>query len=336
MNGKNNKDAPLADLKLSPSYSLTCLLNNFPYEINYNGDILWFAPNDGKVIGDSAERYHHEFTKLHNNHYMALGNVMAPPFLPANSTTPNIMFGTLMEYDEHGKVIWSWKSAPYFQHNDFKDFIPSNLPPNSIKGALDPHENAFYFNEKTKFIYLSCKNISRIVKVQYPSGIVVNAYGERFKPKTKSNDDYYYSHQHNPIINSDGNLMVFNNGTHGFKPGTPTLIMFKEGNAHTNRLQKIWEYNFKTECNFPEKVSGGGSITELPDKSFFVATGQAFGEFLIITRNKKIQWRAMHQKKNIEKNTWETVSNYRAGIIKSKKDLEKLIWQSTQKKSLSK
>ena len=335
LNGKNTKDVPLADIKLSPTYSLTCLLNNFPYEITYNGDIIWFAPNDGRVSGDTAERYHHEFTKLHNNHYMALGNVMAPPFLPADKATPNIMFGTLMEYDEHGKVIWSWKSAPYFQHNDFKYFTPANVPPNSPKGALDPHENGFYFDEKNKNIYISCKNISRIVKVHYPTGKITNAYGERFKPNTACKDDYYFSHQHNPCISSDGNLMVFNNGTHVFKPGIPSLIMFKEGKDQSNSLQKIWEFDFKKECNFSEKISGGGSFFELPDKNFFVTTGQAFGEFFIISRDKKIIWRAIHQKKNIEKNTWETISNYRASIIVSKKDLEKLIWQ-TNKKALPK
>jgi hypothetical protein len=326
------KDAPVFDMKLSQRSTLTCLFNNYPYEVNYEGMVLWLAPNDGKVSGDSIERYHHEFTKLSNNHYMVLGNAMNKAYLPANDSTPNIMFGTLIEYDQSGNVVWSWKSAPYFQHNDFRNFVPCNIPNPNVKVALDPHENGFYFDEKNKVIYLSCKNISRIIKISYPGGKIINAYGEQFKEGHLAEDHYLFSQQHNPGKSSDGYFMIFNNGTYNFKPGIPKIMLLAENKPTKNNMQTVWEFDFGKECGFSQKYSGGGNMKELPDRSFFVSTGQAFGEFFIIDRNKKILWRAAHEKKNLEKNNWEPVSNYRAEMILSKKELEKLIWSTLEHK----
>ena len=41
----------------------------------------------------------------------------------------------------------------------------------------DVHENAFFFDEKNKVIYISFKYISTIIKLKYPEGIVLNTYG---------------------------------------------------------------------------------------------------------------------------------------------------------------
>jgi len=53
------------DIKLTPQGTITFLLENIgAYEINYNGDILWKAPDNGSVSGEHTEHYHHEFTRL--------------------------------------------------------------------------------------------------------------------------------------------------------------------------------------------------------------------------------------------------------------------------------
>jgi hypothetical protein len=46
------------DLKISSSGTITFLLNQEAYEINYNADILWKAPNDSAISGESHDFYH--------------------------------------------------------------------------------------------------------------------------------------------------------------------------------------------------------------------------------------------------------------------------------------
>ncbi len=42
----------------------------------------------GAVSGDTEEHFHHEFTRLHNGHYMVLGNEYVQPLLQKNTTMP--------------------------------------------------------------------------------------------------------------------------------------------------------------------------------------------------------------------------------------------------------
>ena len=128
--------SPPNDLKLSPQATITFVQNNGEaYEINYNGDILWKGPNDGQVNGEKKENYHHQLTRLANGHYMVLGlerakvlrkwpeNTGKEFIIDENNKTEDTnyvknFFGTIIEYDETGKVVWSWRFLKYFKESD--------------------------------------------------------------------------------------------------------------------------------------------------------------------------------------------------------------------------
>ena len=52
-------------------------------------------------------------------------------------------FGTLIEYDEEGNVVWYWKSSDYFATSDLAYYTLAKDEP-----SIDVHENSFYFDEK--------------------------------------------------------------------------------------------------------------------------------------------------------------------------------------------
>jgi len=147
----------LRDLKLSPAGTITCLSGGRPVEINYNGTLLWKAPDNGVVSGDSAEHYHHEFTRFANGHYMILGSEAALCQLPDSTDTnmhilnfdrkklesnpaayKKIDLGTIIEYDKKGKVVWSWKSSQYFIGSDVENY---RSPGTVDKYNIEVHEN---------------------------------------------------------------------------------------------------------------------------------------------------------------------------------------------------
>ncbi len=326
----------LRDLKISPFGTITFLNENRQaYEINYNGDILWKGPNTGKISRDNTESYHHEFTRLSNGHYMVLGSkdsiVTTKSAEDSNSKRMEITtFGTVIEYDEKGKVIWSWRVADYLFSGDV---IYRRIP--GSKNIFDTHQNAFYFDEKNKAVYVCFRDISRIAKIKYPEGTVISTYGEIFKPGHWEVGNPFFCHQHSPRISQKGYLYMYNNGC---DMGTPPRVeIFQENPAENGGLKKTWEYYCDIDgMNDPRPkvfwLGTGGNVVELPDNSMFVCMGSQFSKVFIVNMDKKILWSAASEKWNAGNNKWECIPQYRASMITTRKEMEQLIWNAEMKK----
>ena len=206
---------------------------------------------------------------------------------------------------------------------------------NAISNSTDLHDNAFFFDEQNKNIYVSFRNISRVIKVKYPQGNVLNTYGKVLKNDAQySTDPAQYENslfctQHACRRSKKGYLYLFNNGCDSTT--NPTITLFRES-AGNLPPEKIWEYS----CNFddmrqymgPQKNMGGGNVIELPDQSIFAASGYQYSKVFIVDLNKKILWSAVPERFDSTEKKWKNTNIYRASIIPSRKDLEKLIWNS--------
>ncbi|MCW3121571.1 MAG: hypothetical protein JWQ38_1063 [Flavipsychrobacter sp.] len=363
--------AIIRDLKLSPFGTITFLLDDRAYEIDYDGHILWKAPNSGAVSGEKTEHYHHEFTRLANGHYMILGmesvtwtNKVAAAHdstmlasRPGNKVRGNMpvktTFGTVIEYDKDGNIAWSWKSSKYFIGSDFEDYNPVYKMP-----AIDVHENSFYFDEKNGFIYVGFKNISRIVKIKYPEGNVVNAYGELYKPGILEQGNGLFCDQHSCRRSEKGYLYLYNNnGCH--QGEMPQVVMIQEPAKKEDPVRLVWSYT----CNangvhlnpkilemqkrqeearkninpaaghdvFMLHPTSGGNVIEMPDQSIFVCMNTEFCKIFIVDQDKQILWNAVPERYNsTEKDWFITPQGYRASII-NKTQLNGLLWHEGNK-----
>jgi len=372
--GKEEQGNVLArDLKTTPQGTITFLHTQHIFEINYNGDTLWKGPDNGQVSGGDSERYHHEFTRLANGHYMVLGTEHVHwdhPFIPEDSSFSMIEdekikydsnisakkktpFGTLIEYDEKGNVVWSWKSSKYFMGSDLLYYRPEG----KVK-VIDVHENAFYFDEHECAIYISFRNISRVLKISYPEGNVMNTYGEIFRPSVPAIGNGMFCAQHACRKSKEGYLYLYNNNACNDDKSLPTVIMMKESPSGNDSLIKIWEY----ECSIDginlnpltrkarEKrammvrkkmndkswkatllhYTSGGNVIELPDRSLFVCMNAQYSKLFIVSHDKKILWSATPEKLNPGNNEWYISSQlYKASII-TRKQLERLIWNTAK------
>ena len=333
------------DMKLTPQGTITILIHKGIYELNYDAEILWKMPKNAHRSPDSVEFYHHEFTRLANGHYMTLGDeklLCQKPastdsnfaLLPMEKALPNgtysndrMSFGTIIEYDENNRQVWAWKSSDYFKKSDIYFHKIAS-------GFVDVHENAFYFDEKNKAAYLSFKGIDRIVKVNYPEGNVINAYGEKYKPGMGEPGNKLFCGQHSCRRSSDGYLYLFNNNF--CNPASwPTLVMMKE-NPNTGKLEKIWEY--ECDVNYvgirspkPYSFGIGGNVFELPDKSFLASLSGSCTNIFIVNRDKKLLWSAVCERWSPETKQWNPILNYRASMITSRADMDRLIWNSVKK-----
>jgi hypothetical protein len=359
----NPKKSRLWDMKITPQGTITFLLDQNIYEINYNGDVLWKGPNNGKVSGDSIEYYHHEFTRLTNGHYVALGTEFVSWQYPTDGGAPKkeisqgtkksrdekMSFGTLIEYDHEGKVLWSWKSSDYFKKMDQKYLVSDFSTPKTEKQMIDVHANAFYFDEKEKVVYLSFKNISSVIKIKYPEGTVLDVYGKLASHREKGKD--LFCGQHSCKTGKDGYLFLFNNNAcHGNR--LPQIMKFEQPKTAEDTLKKTWVY----DCDFadvmtakqkeaqiandtnaipnPEILSSlniyskGGNIVELPDHLIFASICGIYGKVFIVSPEKETLWSAILENWNQYNRKWEDVINYKANIIINRKEIERLIWNT--------
>ena len=356
------------DMKLTRDGTLTLIAGDKAREVDYNGKIVWEGPNKKEQSGDTLEHYHHEFTKLANGHYMVLGAETVIWMLPRlkedgpnitndstaqkanmDSVSEKVNFGTVEEYDAKGKIVWSWKSSAYFRQSDLFQYQPGQqkLP------FKDVHENAFYFDEKAKAVYVGFRDISRILKVSYPAGKVIGDYGARYKSGMDDLGTKLFCGQHSINKSKDGYLLVYNNNAF---TGTemPKLEMLKEPAKGKGDLAEEWEYQctmegidrkqmdmqrnkmarmskMKGKNSFTKiRMTSGGNFIELPDGHFLASINSPFSKIFIINRKKEMIWCALLERKNAQDSTWSALPVYRANIITSRESMEKFIWNVSE------
>lgn len=336
------------DLKLSPLGTITFIAGNNIYETNFEGKVLWKGPVTGKVNGERQEGYHHQFSRLANGNYMVLGiqHVFARKRWTDDGSQRNVVldstgaaesdtnfrkseFGTIVEYDSAGNVVWSWRSLPYFEASDLR-YRSSG----SADFLAQTHENAFFFDEKNKVVYLSLRGCSRILKIRYPDGKILREYGEHFLPSATSHGNGLYKGQHSCKIARDGSLYLYNNNA-GVPGALPQVVVMREPPNDTGTLVATWKYDcsindidsavVKKPNYGMQQFAVGGSVGELPDGSFFVSMSDPLSKVFVVDRDKKVLWAGLPERWDANRNSWIAHANYRACAI-SRQELEQMVW----------
>ena len=336
----------LRDLKITNAGTITFLLFEDAYEVNFNGAILWRSPHKGIVSGDTTEHVHHDFTRLNNGHYMVLGKEYIYWPVAANTDTVKYRFanikwdsvhqrlaqkfemGTVIEYDSAGNVVWSWKSSQYFMHQ-----APVVGGVQRRIDLVDPHENSMQFDEASGNIYLGFRNVSRVLRVHYPDGAVTGVYRNTYRPADMQMGNTLFCNQHAARVTAEGELYLFNNNLCLFG-APPRIEVLRMPDTGKGDLQKIWEFDcpiIQPVQKGPLQFVAGGNVLEMPDRSIFCSLyGDLYSNIFIIGRDKKMTWSVYPEKWNSDAKRWEGIDMYRASIVNDAKALERLVW-NTQK-----
>jgi len=339
------RDINVRDFKATADGTFTMLIQDQAIEVDYNGKIVWKAPDDGKVSGLKTEGYHHEFTKLSNGHYMVAGAELVKKRIPGavsdyfadgdasviqgddGSYYKQFTCGTLIEYDKSGNVVWLWKTAEHYNDEDF--FWPKNMLTKPFDG--NPYLNGFDFDEVHKLIYVSYKSTNRILKISYPGGEVLNTYGK------KGNQNYFYG-QHACRVNPRTNeLYLYNNNHNDFLPVsasqldaqgylTSHIVKYKQPPGANNDLIKNWDVGLRLledKKAFQLSVRGG-SISILDDDCVLVNAG-TLNLLLLIDKEKQKIWEAVPY--TTENNKRVPLLPYRCSYM-HRKDIEKFLFRN--------
>jgi hypothetical protein len=301
------------------------------YEIDYNGNVLWKAPPPGSGLLNAE--YHHEFTRRANGNYMVMGmeyvscrtagkdnhRIMLDDPAAGGQLQPavKLRFGTLLEYDNDGNLVWSWKSSDYFRHSDLANYASPGPAP-----IVDLHDNSFFFDEQHQRIWLSFRNISRIVAISYASGAVCGTYGALFQTDGRQSTGSSFCGQHS-VSCSGPDVLLFNNNLCN-SGSSPIAARY---NVDTQAgLIKRWEYDCSPGIRAEGGFASGGNVTGLPDGSLFVSTAAPDSKVLLISPEKQVLWSAVLEKWSEAEKAWKPLTQYKASIIPTRAALEQLIW----------
>jgi hypothetical protein len=307
----------LSDLRLTPYGTVTFLTDSTAFECDLNGNILWQAPNDGKISGDIHEHYNHVFQRLPGGHYMVLSKKFVWKEIPRTPGKPTVQyifetdkingklsakveFGTIIEYDKEGHVVWSWDSEKYFTTEDI--FYPETSVFDITGNDRGAHMNSFVVDENNEFIYCGFRNYSRIIKIRKATGEVVDSWGLKMPSGEAREGHNFFLKQHDSHILNDGNLAVFNNGDYR-EPGVPSSVVIFSQPRGDSASRIVWQFDCNFNSTAHNKSLRRGNVEELGNGNLLVCMGQA-PRIFEVTRNKQVVWEAVFETIDAKDSIW--------------------------------
>ena len=263
------------------------LENNLPgLEFSLDNETIWMEPNETFV--------HHDFFQLPNNNYMGLAESHQNGPIPTDLDFITQFYfqslgyqvdGTTLEYpwtgdqiiewDEQGNTIWSWDTFDHLSLSDY-DLDGGTWNEAYLNGTYDwTHSNAIYFDDNESAIYLSSRHLSRIIKIDYPSGNIMWQMGLPMPSgDIDCGQDFNFSFQHSIQILDNGNILTLDNGnisTILYNTDYPTTRALEIAVTDTYdgcEAEIVWEYSL------PEDLFGfaSGNVQKLDNGNYLITT----------------------------------------------------------------
>ena len=177
--------------------------------------------------------------------------------------------------------------------NDYDD-IGGSWEEGLGQGRYDwTHVNALWFSENESAIYISVRHLSRIVKIDYPSGDIIWSMGlDMPSGDINLGEDILFSWQHSLQILENGNLLTLDNGNLSQQllntdfPTTRALeIEINEENG-TFSSEVVWEYNL------PDYLFGfaSGNAQKLDNDNYLITTVGNGGTSIEVNQSGDVIW----------------------------------------------
>tara|TARA_Y100000590_G_C15695107_1_gene1004840 strand:+ start:298 stop:2199 length:1902 start_codon:yes stop_codon:yes gene_type:complete len=281
---------------------------------NFNHEILWSTP-PGYIIDG------HEVKQTSTGNYMAFVPSYEIGPIPNGDWTNYFQFigyqadGVtnefpwmglrMVEFDQDTREeVWNWNPFEHFSMED-SDLYGGFWWQAAFSGTFDwMHSNAFHFDEDESVIYVSHRHLSRITKLDYPSGEVIWNMGLPAEYSTGEDNictDLLFSFQHHIQLMDDGSLLFFDNGNIStlFGDTNPTTRIRNVRVIDDSYCETLWQYDL------PQNLHGAGmgSVQLLDNGNYSIYTyGNGLNDpecsILEITADGDMVWKVTSENPN--------------------------------------
>ncbi len=197
-----------AGIKLLDDGTLLFVQDNVAYQLDELGNVVWqVAAGDLGMPGFS-----HDIIELPDGHFMTMSYAFKNVYLDADQKTHHVVGDLLVEFDRQGHKLWTWNA---FDHLDAQRVRPGFdeliMDPATGEMANDwTHGNAIIYRPADDSILLSVRHQDWLIKIDHKSGNIVWRLGDGGDFNLTAGS--WFWHQHAPEWESDGSLLVYDNG----------------------------------------------------------------------------------------------------------------------------
>ena len=270
------------DIQLYPDGSMTFVHQPNASRMDIDLNSIWKAPYKGTVSESDREDYHHAFTMLSNGNYMILGDEKVK-FSNDTVTTDAVNFCNIIEFDTASNIVWSWRMKDYFP---YEYLINSKIPTKS--GIVDPHANSFTIDEKNNAIYLSFRDISRVIKIDKKTKNIIASYGVKLKDEDDVFETDLFRLQHDIQLLENNDMLIFNNNDiDSGKTSCVEIVHFPISKKDSFQLK--WKFDLNYDKESKGKVQRMGGVKIMPNGNYLICEGSN-NRVVEINQKKEILW----------------------------------------------
>ena len=284
-------------------YFLPGTEHNFPgIEFSFEQGTIWSEPNENFV--------HHDIIQLPNGNYMGIVEESTLGVIPIGGWTSSFqdlgfqadgseiefpwIGDRIVEWDEDTKeIIWSWSVFDHFSMDDYDEY-GGTWNQAFIDLQYDwTHVNAVIFDEDESAIYISTRHLSRISKIDYPSGEVIWNIGHQMNSDDiDMGSDIGFSFQHSLQKLGNGNILTLDNGNLSpqFRGIDEFITRAIEIEITENTASLGWSYELHPDLfGF-----ASGNVQKLENSNVLITTIGGSGKSLEVTESGDIVWEAQY------------------------------------------
>ena len=279
--------------------------NNLPgIEFSFDQNTLWREPNE--------EFLHHDLIQMPNGNYMGIVETTSMGVIPIGQWTQQFQSlgyvadgieveflwvgDKLVEWDnETGDVVWSWDVFDHYSMEDYDQYGGTWNQAYTDRRYDWTHVNALVFNEEQDAIYISTRHLSRITKIDYPSGAIIWNMGYQLASgDVNIGTELGFSFQHSLQILANGNILTFDNGNLSpefrgtDEPISRAIEISVNGSGSNFASELAWSYEL------PLELFGfaSGNAQKLSNGNVLITTVGGGGTSLEINEDGDIVWQA--------------------------------------------
>jgi hypothetical protein len=190
---------------------------------------------------------------------------------------------SIIEFDAIGNIVWSWRMKDYFPY----DYLISSMI-QTENGIADPHANSFTIDEKNNAIYLSFRDISRIIKIDKKTKKIIASYGVRLKDEDEVFETNLFRLQHDIQLLENNDMLIFNNNDID-KGKTSCVEIVHFPISKKDSFQLKWKFDLNYDKESVGKVQRMGGVKIMPNGNYLICEGSN-NRVVEVNKNKEILW----------------------------------------------
>ena len=239
----------------------------------FKGGVMLEVDWDGNIVWEHRDAYHHHDARRTESGgclYLTVARMDDAAAAKVKGGQPGSDAGgmwadVLVEIDANGNRVWEWRAAEHLDPQrhviTFNDLRDEWSHGNTVVPLSDDR------------VMFSFRNISTV-------GIIDKASGEI----TWQLGDDTLAQQHDPSLLDNGNVLIYDNGSHSRHNPLPASRVI-EVNPATNEI--VWEYRDNPPFNFFSAYISGAR--RLPNGNTLITEGH-FGRIFQVTPAGEVVW----------------------------------------------